>query len=105
MNAVQLIGNAGQDANIVKFEGGQKANFTLATNETYKQDNKEVKNTTWHNVIAWGKLAEECNELIKKGKLIKVEGKINYRNYTNKENQKVYLTEIVARKIEEVKGK
>ncbi len=102
MNTVQLIGNAGQDANIISFEGGKKASFSLATNETYKQDNKEIQNTTWHNVIAWGKVAEQCTELIKKGKKVKIEGKINYRNYLNKENKKVYVTEIVAWKIEEI---
>ncbi|MBK9932705.1 MAG: single-stranded DNA-binding protein [Cytophagaceae bacterium] len=104
MNAVKLIGNVGQDVNVMNFENGKKASFSLATNESYKdKNNQEVKNTTWHNVIAWGKTADVCQSLLSKGKLVQIEGKISYRQYINAQNFKVNVTEIVAFKVEEFK--
>jgi single-strand DNA-binding protein len=102
MNTVTLIGNAGNNVEIFKFEKSKRASFSLATNEKFKQNNEEKMVTSWHNVIAWGKIAEQCETLISKGKFVKVEGKLVYRNYTNKDNQKVYITEIQAYKVEEV---
>jgi len=102
MNSVKLIGNVGAEVNVMNFESGKKASFSLATTDTYTdKNNQEVKNTAWHNVIAWGKIAETCETLFSKGKRVSIEGKINYRNYTNSQNQKVYVTEIQAFKVEE----
>jgi len=102
MNSVKLIGNVGAEVNVMNFASGKKASFSLATTDTYTdKNNQEVKNTDWHNVIAWGKIAETCETLISKGKRVSIEGKINYRNYTNSQNQKVYVTEIQAFKVEE----
>jgi len=106
MNTVKLIGNVGNEVNVLTFENGKKASFSLATNETYtNKKNEEVKNTTWHNVVAWGKVAEVCADLVRKGKLVSIEGKLNYRNYVNKENKTVYVTEIIANKVTEVEAK
>lgn len=106
MNTVKLIGNVGNEVNVLTFDNGKKASFSLATNETYtNKKNEEVKNTTWHNVVAWGKVAEVCADLVSKGKLVSIEGKLNYRNYVNKENRTVYVTEIIAYKVAEVEGK
>lgn len=103
MNTVKLIGNVGKEINVREFQKGKMATFSMATNETYtNQKNEIVKNTTWHNIVAWGKTAQICEQLLSKGKLIAIEGKLNYRSYLNKENQKVYVTEIVAKNIEEV---
>ncbi len=105
MNTVKLIGNVGNEVNVLSFDNGRKASFSLATNETYtNKQNEEVKNTTWHNVVAWGKVAEICAGLVSKGKLVSIEGKLNYRNYVNKENKTVYVTEIVAYKVGEVES-
>jgi single-strand DNA-binding protein len=102
MNTVKLIGNVGGEVNVMKFETGKKASFSLATTDSYKdKNNQDVKNTAWHNVIAWGEIAEVCEQLISKGKSVSVEGKLVYRNYTNSQNQKVYVTEIQAFKVEE----
>jgi single-strand DNA-binding protein len=102
MNAVKLIGNVGSEVNVLDFENGKKASFSLATTESYtNKNNEEVKNTAWHNVVAWGKVAEICADLVSKGKFVSVEGKLNYRNYVNKENKTVYVTEIVAFKVSE----
>ena len=103
MNSVKLVGNVGKEVTVRDFEGGKLATFSLATNESYANKNNEtVSNTTWHSVVAWGKLAKVCEDLLAKGKLISVEGKLNYRKYQNKENRTVYVTEIVAKSISEV---
>ena len=104
MNKVTLIGNVGKDVNVKNFENGKLASFTVATNETYlNKNNEEVTNTTWHNLIAFGKVASVCEQLATKGKLVSIEGKLNYRSYKNKEDKLVYVTEIQVYKIEEVK--
>ena len=96
------MGNVGREVNVREFEGGKMATFSLATNDTYLNRNQEeVTNTAWHNVVAWGKLAQQCEQLLSKGKFVTVEGKINYRQYQNREDQTVRVTEIVAYKIEE----
>ena len=100
MNTVKLSGNVGNEVNVLDFENGKKASFSLATNESYtNKNNQEVKNTLWHNVVAWGKTAEQCSQILAKGKFVSIEGKLNYRNYINKENKTVYVTEIVAFKV------
>jgi single-strand DNA-binding protein len=106
MNTVKLIGNVGSEVNVLSFENGKKASFSLATTESYtNKQNEEVKNTAWHNVVAWGKIAEICQDLVSKGKLVSIEGKLNYRNYVNKEEKTVYVTEIIAYKVAEVEKK
>jgi single-strand DNA-binding protein len=102
MNNVTLVGNAGTNVEIFILEKIKKASFSLATNERFKLHNEEKTVTSWHNIVAWGKTAELCEALISKGKFVKVKGKLVYRNYTNKDNQKVYVTEIQAYKVEEV---
>jgi single-strand DNA-binding protein len=102
MNSVKLIGNVGREINVKEFDGGKMVSFSLATNESYTNKNKEeVKNTAWHSIVAWGQLAQQCESVLEKGKMVSVEGKLNYRQYQNKENQTVRIVEIVAFKIEE----
>jgi single-strand DNA-binding protein len=104
MNTVKLIGNVGKEVNTKAFTNGKVTNFSIATNERYtNKENVEVSNTTWHNIVAFGKLADVCNSIVTKGKLMTIEGKLQYRTYQNKENQTVNITEIVAYKIEEFK--
>lgn len=103
MNTVKLIGRVGREINVKEFEGGKVATFSLATNETYINKNKEeVTNTAWHSIVAWGQLAQRCEMLVEKGKMVSVEGRLNYRQYQNKEDQTVKVAEIVAFKVEEV---
>ncbi len=103
MNSVKLIGNVGREINVREFEGGRVVTFSLATDESYTNKNKEeVKNTAWHSIVAWGQLAQQCETILEKGKSVSVEGKLNYRQYVNKENLTVKVVEIVAFKIEEV---
>lgn len=103
MNTVKLIGNVGREINVKEFEGGKLVTFSLATNESYTNKNKEeVKSTAWHSVVAWHQVAKHCEALLEKGKTVSVEGKLSYRQYVNKDNQTVRVTEIVAFKVDEV---
>ncbi|MGB5434628.1 MAG: single-stranded DNA-binding protein [Maribacter sp.] len=95
-NKVQLIGNLGNDPEIVNLDGGSKlAKFSIATNETYKNAKGEkVTDTQWHNVVAWGKTAEIVENYLAKGNEVAVEGKLTHRSYETKEGDKRYITEI-----------
>lgn len=95
-NKVQLIGNLGQDPEVIDLEnGGKLAKFSIATNETYKNSaGEKVTDTQWHNVVAWGKTAEIAESYLSKGKEVAVEGKLIHRSYENKEGEKRYVTEV-----------
>ncbi|MDF9795890.1 single-strand DNA-binding protein [Catalinimonas alkaloidigena] len=97
-NRVQLIGRLGQDPEVRTLNSGRMvAQFSLATSEVYKNSAGErVQDTQWHQVIAWGKLAEISENLLIKGQEVVVEGKISYRNYEDKNGIKRYVTEIIA---------
>jgi len=96
-NRVQLIGNLGMDPEMVKLENGRKlAKFSLATSQSYYDNRGEkVTDTQWHNIVAWGNLADRSEKLLKKGANVTIEGRIAYRDYEDKEGQKRYITEIV----------
>jgi single-strand DNA-binding protein len=98
VNRVILIGNLGKDPEIRTLEGGVKvANFSLATTETYKGKNGEkVDQTEWHNIVLWRGLAEVAESYLKKGNSIFIEGKIRTRDWTDKDGNKRYTTEIIA---------
>lgn len=98
-NSVQLIGHIGQDVNFNNFDSGSvKASFSLATNDYYKNNKGEkMKETQWHNVIAWGKMAENMNAILRKGSEVLVKGKLVSRSYEDKEGNKKYITEVVAK--------
>lgn len=102
VNKVFLIGHAGKDPEIFQMQSGDKnAKFSLATSETYKNNQGErVTNTEWHNIVCWKKLAEIIEQYVKKGMMIYVEGKIKTRSYDNKEGVKQYVTEIMAENIQ-----
>lgn len=99
LNKVLLIGNLGKDPELRYTPGGVPvASFSLATNESWKdQDGNLQERTEWHNIVAWRKLAEICGEYLKKGKKIYIEGRIQTRSYDDKNTgAKRYVTEIVA---------
>ena len=99
VNKVFLIGRLGKDPVIKHFEnGGAIAEFTLATDDSYKdkQGNK-VEQTDWHNIkINFPKLAEVAEKYLKKGSLVHIEGKIKTRSYDDKDGNKRYVTEVIA---------
>ncbi|HAX16614.1 MAG TPA: single-stranded DNA-binding protein [Leeuwenhoekiella sp.] len=100
-NKVQLIGNLGNDPEIVNLDSGKKlAKFSIATNETYKNNKGErLTDTQWHNVVAWGKTAEVIENYVTKGKEVAIEGKLTSRSYETKQGEKRYLTEIVCNEL------
>ena len=96
-NRVQLIGNLGNTPEIKDFEGGKKlAKLSIATNESYRNQKGEVvKETQWHNVIAWGKTAKIVEEYLDKGAEVCISGKLTSRSYEDAEGKKKYISEIV----------
>jgi len=98
VNKVILVGRLGRDPE-TRFTGGGQAvaNFSLATDETYKDKNGErQKRTEWHKIVVWGKQAEIAQQYLKKGSLVYVEGRIQSREWQDKEGQKRTSFEIVA---------
>lgn len=98
LNRVTLIGRLGKDPEVRRLEtGAAVAKFSLATSENYKdKDGNKQETTEWHNIVVWRTQAEVAEKYLKKGMLIYVEGKLTYREYTDKDNVKKYFTEIVA---------
>lgn len=106
-NKVQLIGNLGNDPEIISLESGKKiAKFSIATNDTYKNaQGEKVVDTQWHNVVAWNKTAEIIEKYVEKGKEIAIEGRLTNRSYETKEGEKRYITEIVCNELLLLGGK
>src|SRR5687768_695746 len=97
LNKVMLIGNVGRDPEMRYTQSGEPVTtFSLATNRRTQRDGQWVDEPDWHNIVAWGKLAEQCNEYLNKGRKIYVEGRLQTRSFDNKEGVKQYRTEIVA---------
>ena len=100
-NKVQLIGNLGNNPEIRTIENGKKmARFSVATNETYRSAKGEkVTETQWHNLVAWGKVAEIAEQFLSKGCEVAIEGKLVSRNYTDKDGVKRYVTEVQVNEV------
>jgi single-strand DNA-binding protein len=97
-NQVRLIGNVGVLPVMKTFENGQSnVRFSLAINETFtdKKGNKQT-DTTWHNLVAWGKTAELISKYVEKGAEIAIEGKLSSRSYEDKDGNTRYITEIIV---------
>ncbi len=97
-NRVQLIGNLGQDPELITFDSGNSlCKFSLATNDYYRnKDGETVQRTEWHNIIAWGKRGELMSELLQKGSKVAVMGKLTYRTYESNDGSQRKNTEIVV---------
>jgi single-strand DNA-binding protein len=98
VNKAILVGRLGRDPETRYTSGGQAVcNFTLATDETYKDRNGErQKRTEWHRIVVWAKQAEIAQQYLHKGSLIFVEGRIQTRQWDDREGQKRTTVEIVA---------
>lgn len=96
LNKVILIGNLGRDPELKMTPGGQAlARFSLATTETWKNPQGEKQSKTeWHNIVVWGKQAEIAEKFLRKGKQLLVEGRIQYREYTDQAGVKKTAAEI-----------
>ncbi len=106
VNKVILIGNLGKDPELRTTSGGQSvASVTLATNEKFKdRDGNLQERTEWHNIVLWGRDAENVHKYCKKGKQLYVEGRLQTRKWQDKEGKDRYTTEIVAEMVKFLGG-
>jgi single-strand DNA-binding protein len=100
-NKVQLIGHVGNQPDIRNTENGKKlARFSVATNEVYRNTKGDkITETQWHNLVAWGKVAELAEKYLGKGSEVAIEGKLINRNYTDKDGNKKYVTEVQVNEV------
>lgn len=98
VNKVILVGNLGADPEVRFTPSGQAvANFRIATSESWTdKSGQKQERTEWHRIVVWGKLGELCGEYLAKGRQCFVEGRLQTREWTDKENKKNYTTEVVA---------
>jgi single-strand DNA-binding protein len=98
LNKAMVIGRLGADPEVRYTQSNTAvATLSVATTERYKDRNGEQQeNTEWHRIVAWGRLAEICQEYLKKGSLAYFEGPIQTRQWEDKDGQKRYTTEIKA---------
>lgn len=98
LNKAMIIGRLGQDPDVRYTQSNTAvANLSVATSERYKDKSGEwQENTEWHRVVAWGRLAEICQEYLKKGSQVYIEGPIQTRSWEDKDGQTRYTTEIKA---------
>jgi len=107
VNKAILVGNLTKDPE-QRFTGSGTAvcNFSLATNEKYKDKSGEwQERAEFHNIVSWSKLAEICGKYLKKGKQVYIEGRIQTRSYDDKSGNKKYVTEIVADQMQMLGGR
>jgi single-strand DNA-binding protein len=107
VNKVILIGNLGRDPELRYTPGGQPvANFSIATSESWnkKDGSGREERTEWHRIVAWGRTAELCAQYLSKGRTVYVEGRLQTREWENKEGQKQRTTEIVANTVQFIGG-
>lgn len=98
VNKAIIVGNLGRDPEIRHTQSGAAvANFSIATNEAWNnRDGQREERTEWHRVVAFGKLADICGQYLKKGKQVYIEGRLQTRNWDDREGNKRSTTEIVA---------
>lgn len=100
-NSVHLVGRLGNDPEMKSVGEGRKlARFSLATNDYFKNhEGKQIEETQWHNIVAWGKTAEIAEKILKKGKEAAIAGKLINRSWDDDNGIKHYITEVVASEI------
>ena len=107
VNKAILIGNLGRDPELRYTQNGQAVvNFTLATSESWndKSSGEKVERTEWHRIVVWGRVGELCAQYLTKGRSVYVEGRIQTREWEDKEGQKRRTTEINAQTVKFLGG-
>lgn len=101
VNKAILIGRLGKDPELRYTPSGRAvATFSLATSEVYQnQEGQRQENTTWHNIVCWGKTAELAKEYLRKGREVYLEGRISNRSYDDKDGNKRYISEVVVQNL------
>jgi single-strand DNA-binding protein len=107
INKVILVGNLGGDPEIRATQAGSMvANFNMATTEKWKgSDGKQQERTEWHRLVAFERLAEIIGEYLKKGSKVYIEGRLQTRQWEDRDGQKRYTTEIVVKEMKMLDGK
>lgn len=107
VNKAILIGNLGRDPELRYTQGGQAvANFSIATTERYSnREGERQERTEWHNIVTWGKTAENCAQYLSKGSSCYVEGRLQTREWEDKEGNKRRTTEVVAQLVQFIGGR
>jgi single-strand DNA-binding protein len=101
LNKIMLIGNVGKDPEM-RFtpSGNPVTSFSVATNRVYTTpDGEKKQETDWFTIVAWNKLAEQCNQFLGKGRLVYVEGRLHNRSWDGQDGQKHYRTEVIANRV------
>lgn len=106
VNKVILVGRLGQNPEVrYTPSGAAVANFSVATNESWTdKSGQKQERTEWHRVVVWGKLAELCNQYLAKGRQVYVEGRLQTRQWQDKDGQTKYTTEVQAQTIQFLGG-
>ena len=101
LNKVMLIGNLGRDPEMRYTPSGRPVTtFSVATNRSWKtSDGERRSETEWFNIVAWGSLAEICNQYLKKGHQVYIEGRLQSRSWEDDDNKKHQTTEVVAKEM------
>ena len=107
VNKVILIGNLGRDPELRYTQSGSAvANFTLATNERWRdKDGNNQERTEWHRIVVWGRTAENCAQYLQKGRSVYVEGRLQTREWEDKDGNKRNTTEVNALNVQFLGGR
>ncbi len=105
INKVILIGNLGNDPEVRYTSGGAAvANFNIATNESWVKEGQKEERTEWHKIVCWNKTAELCGEYLSKGRTVYIEGRLQTREWEDKDGNRRYTTEVVAQTVQFLGG-
>jgi single-strand DNA-binding protein len=107
VNKVMILGNLGRDPELRHTQAGKAvATLRVATNEAWTdQSGERQERTEWHSIVVWGRQAENCNQYLKKGRSVFVEGRLQTRKWQDREGNDRYTTEIVADRVQFVGGR
>lgn len=107
VNKVIIVGNVGRDPEVRYIPSGRAvATFSVATSERYNdKSGQPQERTEWHRIVAWGRLAEDCGENLRKGMEVYVDGRLQTRSWEDKDGHKRYMTEVVAGSIGQMLGR
>jgi len=107
LNKVMLIGNVGGEVTMRYTQGGTAvSSFSMATSERFKDKSGQMQDqTTWHRIVAWGRLAEICSEYLGKGSKVYIEGKLTEKKWTDQNGNEKTNAEIIAREMKMLDGK
>jgi single-strand DNA-binding protein len=106
VNKAIILGNLGRDPELRHTPGGKAvATLRIATNEVWTdQSGERQERTEWHTVVVWGRQAENCNQYLKKGRTVYIEGRLTTRKWQDKDGKDRYSTEIVADRVQFIGG-